>query len=194
MGSPAPWLPGPTEGIDVTRSILVPAVLIAVLVGGCGVDSEPNVAPPPASETGQVKLVLKAAKGKPIVIFKGLVNGGKPISADLASFNALPMQTLTIVEPFVKDSMTFTGVGFADLLTAANATGNSVTLHALDDYEATLDAAVLREPGVLLATRVDGEDIELSSGGPVRLVFPPSSETGKDTDLWVWSIDQITVE
>ena len=123
-----------------------------------------------------------------------MVNGGQPLSADLASINALPMQTLTVVEPFLKETMTFTGVAFADLLTAARATGNSVTIHALDDYEATLDTAVLREPGVLLATRVDGEDIEVSSGGPVRLVFPPSSETGKDSDLWVWSIDQITVE
>ena len=69
-----------------------------------------------------------------------------------------------------------------------------MTIHALDDYQATLDTAVLREPGVLLATKVDGKDIALKSGGPVRLVFPASSKEGKDTDLWVWSIDQITVK
>jgi hypothetical protein len=90
--------------------------------------------------------------------------------------------------------MTFTGVGFADLLTAAKATGKSVTIHALDDFEATLDVAVLREAGVLLATRADGKLLELKAGGPVRLVFPPSSKAGKDTNLWVWSIDQITVK
>jgi hypothetical protein len=186
--------PGPTEGTDVTRLRLIPAVLLAgALVAGCGVDTAPTVAPP-ASESPKAPLALEPATGKPIVTFKGLVNGGKPLSADMASFNALPKQTLTVLEPFVKKSVTFSGVGFADLLAAAEVTGKSVTIHALDDYEATFDAAVLREPGVLLATRADGKAIDVSAGGPVRLVFPPSSETGKDTDTWVWSIDQIIVE
>jgi len=128
------------------------------------------------------------------VTFSGLVNGGQPLTADLASLDALPNQTLTVVEPFVKQSITFTGVGFADLLNATQATGQSITLHALDDYEVTLDFAVLAEPGVMLATQADGKPIDGASGGPVRLVFPASSESGKDTDLWVWSIDHITVE
>jgi len=140
------------------------------------------------------QLVLKPAPGPPIVTFKGLVNGGKPIGVDLASFDALPSQRMTIIEPFVKKSMTFSGVSFSDLLSAAKATGKSVTIHAVDDFKATMKTTTLREPGVLLATRVNGKAIDLKSGGPVRLVFPPSSAAGKDTNLWVWSIDQITVK
>ena len=102
--------------------------------------------------------------------------------------SAAPMTSLPI------RARPFTGVGFADLLNAAKATGQSITVHALDDYEVTLDAAVLREPGVMLATHADGKPIDGASGGPVRLVFPASSESGGDSDLWVWSIDQITVE
>jgi len=149
---------------------------------------------PKASEAPKVQLALKPAVSKPVIEFKGLVNGGKPVAVDMASLDALPKQSLTIVEPFVKKSMTFTGVSFADLLTAAKATGKSVNLHALDDFEATLSVAVLREAGVLLATRADGKPLELKSGGPVRLVFPKSSTAGKDTNNWVWSIDQITVK
>ena len=170
------------------------ALLVGVLGAGCGAGTEPNPVAADTSETPEVKFVLKPAAGKPIVTFEGLVNGGQPLAVDLASFDALPEQRLTIVEPFVKKSMTFTGVGFADLLDAAKATGKSVNIHALDDFEATLDAAVLREAGVLLATRADGKVLEVASGGPVRLVFPPSSEAGKDTNNWVWSIDQITVQ
>ena len=33
-----------------------------------------------------------------------------------------------------------------------------------------------------------------SNGGPVRLVFPEGSEAGADPDLWVWSVDQLTVK
>jgi hypothetical protein len=169
-------------------------LFLAMLTTGCGADSEPSAVAPQASTAPAKQLVLEPARGKPIIEFTGLVNGGEPISADMASLDALPRQTVTVLEPFVKKSQEFSGVGFADLLDATDAKGTSVTIHALDDYEATLDAAVLREPGVLLATQVDGKAIELDAGGPARLVFPASSETGKDTDLWVWSIDHISVE
>ena len=175
------------------RFKLIPVVvLVGALVVGCGVDTDPDaVAPHVAAKT---PLVFEPAVGKPIVMFEGLVNGGKPMSADLASFDALPKQTLKVIEPFLKKSMTFTGVSFADLFNAAQATGKSVTVHALDDYEVTFKVAVLRDQGALLATAVDGKTIEISDGGPVRLVFPASSEVGKDGDMWVWSIDNITVE
>lgn len=170
------------------------ALLIGVLGAGCGTGSRAADVAVKPSEASGAQLVLKPSTGKPIVTFAGLVNGGKPLTVDLASLDALPAQKLTIVEPFVKKSMTFTGVSFTDLLTAVKATGKSLTIHALDDFTATIGAAALRADGALLATRADGELIDVKSGGPVRLVFPPSSETGKDTNLWVWSIDQITVK
>ena len=177
------------------RPVLLSVVaLVAALVAGCGAASEPAAVAPQVDGASTVQLAFAPAEGKPIVMLEGLVNGGKPMPADMASFNALPKQTLTVTEPFVKKSMTFTGVAFADLLNAAQATGTSVTVHALDDYEVTYKAALLRDQGVLLATRVDGKAIEVASGGPVRMVFPGTSKAGKDTDLWVWSIDKITVE
>ena len=177
------------------RFKLIPVLaLVGALVVGCGVDTDPVAVAPQVGEAAKAQLVFEPAVGKPIVKFEGLVNDGKPVSADLASFDALPKQTLKVVEPFVKKSMTFTGVSFADLLNAAQATGRSVTVHALDDYEVTFKVAVLRDQGALLATAVGGKAIEMSAGGPVRLVFPASSKAGKDSDLWVWSIDKITVE
>jgi hypothetical protein len=161
---------------------------------GCGVSTEPSADAPQVSSAPRKHLVLKPATARPIVAFTGRVNAGHPISADMASLNALPSQTLTVYEPFVKKSQTFSGVPFADLLDAAGASGTSVTIHALDDYKATMKISVLRKPGVLLATRVGGKPIALDSGGPVRLVFPATSKAGKDSDLWVWSIDHITVE
>lgn len=171
--------------------------LVSGLAGGltgCATGAERAAVVPRSTAAPSVQLVLKPAASKPIVSFEGLVNGGKPLAVDLASLDALPTKRLAIIEPFVKKPMTFTGVGFADLLAAAKTTGGSVTIHALDDFKATIDVDVLREPGVLLATRVNGKVIDVKSGGPVRLVFPPSSSAGKDTNLWVWSIDQITVK
>jgi hypothetical protein len=171
------------------------AVTVGVLCAGCATGTQPEAGPNVVNaNASKVALVLKPAAGKPVIELKGLVNGGKPAAIDMASLDALPKRSLTIVEPFVKKSMTFTGVSFGDLLTAAKATGKSVNIHALDDFQANLSVAVLRDSGVLLATRADGKLIELKNGGPVRMVFPPSAPTGKDTNNWVWSIDQITVK
>jgi hypothetical protein len=73
-------------------------VLVSVLGAGCGTGAKPAALTAKASETPKV-LILKPAPSKPIVKFEGLVNGGKPIAVDLASFDALPSQRLTIVEP-----------------------------------------------------------------------------------------------
>ncbi len=172
------------------------AVAAVTLLGaGCASDAEPTAA---AVETQQAEpradLTIAPAEGDPVVTFTGLVNGGKPLVVDLAALDALPQQTVTTYEPFVKAETTFTGVAFADLLDAAGAEGEAVLVHALDDYERTIDTAVLREPGVLLATREAGEEIPIPNGGPVRLVFPEGSEAGADPDLWVWSVDQLTVK
>lgn len=174
------------------RRVATLAVLVGLLCAGCGTATEPASVPTPASQPPKAHLVLKPATGKPIVTFEGLVNNGRPVTVDIASFDALPRQSLTITEPFIKKKVTFTGVGFGDLLTAAKVTGKSITIHALDDFKATLDVAALRQAGVLLATRADGKTLEVKAGGPVRLVFPPSSQAGKDTNNWVWSIDRIT--
>jgi hypothetical protein len=179
----------------VTRSSLVPlVVLMGVLVAGCGVETEPTAVAPRTSSPAKVAVALRPATGTPVVTLRGRLNGGRPLRVDLASLDALPSRRLTVLEPFVKKTVRFEGVGFTDLLDAAGATGTSVTVHALDDYEVTFRSAVLRDEGALLATQADGRPIGLDDGGPVRLVFPASSKTGQDTDLWVWSIDSMSVE
>ena len=180
-----------------SRLILATAALaVTTLVGaGCSADGDPSSAAiAPANDEPRADLTLAPAAGDPVLRFTGRVNAGEPLEVDLAGLDALPQQTLTTYEPFVKQDVTFTGVSFADLLDAAGASGGAVLVHALDDYERTLDVDVLREPGVLLATREAGEEIPIPNGGPVRLVFPDDSEAGADPDLWVWSVDRLTVK
>jgi hypothetical protein len=178
----------------VIRLRLVPVVLIlGALTLGCEANTEASPVSSHVSRSPHAQLVLKPATGKPLITFAGRVNGGRPLAADMASFNALPTRTITVFEPFLKKEQTFSGVTFADQLDAAKANGRSVTIHALDDYHTTMTAEKLRSSGVLLATRVGGRSIALDAGGPVRMVFPASAKIGKDTDLWVWSIDRITV-
>lgn len=166
--------------------------VVALLGGGCASEED---SPTSSAQTPEPRkdLTLAPVTGEPVLRFTGQVGSGQPLEVDLAGLDALPQQTLTTYEPFLKKDVTFSGVAFADLLDAAGATGDSVLVHALDDYERTLAVDVLREPGVLLATREGGQEIPLPNGGPVRLVFPENSEAGADPDLWVWSVDRLTV-
>lgn len=167
--------------------------LMATLGAGCSTDGDST-----DTAAGQARprtdLTITPATGDPLVTFTGLVNAGKPLVVDLAALDALPQQTITTYEPFLKTDVTFSGVSFSDLLGAAGATGGAVLVHALDDYERTIGTDVLRRPGVLLATREAGEEIPIRNGGPVRLVFLHGSPSGADPDLWVWSVDRLTVK
>lgn len=173
-------------------------VLTAVLFG-CG---DPNmgdgapatgakaVATPPAP--------VPAPSGKPVLTIAGAVgnhNEGAAVAFDMSTLDAMATVTSAMYEPFIKKTVTFTGVPMVDLLARAGASpaGTTVRLHALDDYQVELTAADLRDPHILLATRADGARIPVSDGGPIRLVFPADSAVGKNKDLWIWSIDSITV-
>lgn len=166
---------------------------LTLLGAGCSSNDPAPAAAAPAAEP-RADLTLAPATGDPVLRFTGEIGTGEPLEVDLAGLDALPQRTITTYEPFVKQDVTFSGVTFADLLDAAGATGDSVIVHALDDYERTLDVDVLRQPGVLLATREEGKEIPIPNGGPVRLVFPQDSKAGADPDLWVWSVDLLTVK
>lgn len=167
--------------------------LTALLGTACTADGGRSATAAVPTERPRADLTLAPAEAEPVLRLTGLVGTGRPLEVDLAGLDALPQQALTTYEPFLKTTVTFNGVSFADLLDAAGATGDKVLVHALDDYERTIPTAALREPGVLLATREAGEEIPISEGGPVRLVFPEDSTTGADPDLWVWSVDRLSV-
>jgi hypothetical protein len=177
-----------------SKLALATALALTALLGtACTTDggTDAGAVVPPAQP--RADLTLAPAEGDPVLRLTGLVGTGRPLDVDLLSLDGLPQQSVTTYEPFLKTTVTFSGVAFADLLDAAGASGQDVLVHALDDYERTIPANALREPGVLLATREGGEEIPIPEGGPVRLVFPEDSPTGADPDLWVWSVDRISV-
>jgi DMSO/TMAO reductase YedYZ molybdopterin-dependent catalytic subunit len=114
---------------------------------------------------------------------------------DLRTLNAMATVTTSTYEPFVKKAMTFTGVPMADLFARAGIApgATKVHLHALDDYKVDLRVADLADRRVLLATKADGAAIPVRKGGPIRLIFPADSSVGKNKDLWIWSVDSITL-
>src|SRR6266540_2102812 len=125
----------------------------------------------------------------------GRADVGRSLAFDQKTLDAMATSTATIFEPFVKKDIRFTGIPMSDLLTRAGVapTATKVNMHALDDYKVEFKVPDLMAPGVLLATRADGAAIPIGKGGPIRLVFPPGSTAGKNKDVWIWSIDSMTI-
>lgn len=111
---------------------------------------------------------------------------------DLALLESLETVDATIVEPFVEEEHTFTGVPMLALLEAGGVDGaETVTLTALDDYLVSFTTEDLDD--AMLATRQDGAPISIEDGGPIRIIFIGESATARNTDNWIWSIRTVAV-
>jgi hypothetical protein len=178
----------------------VSALALALALAGCGGSDEAAAGTPAgAIIPGTTALVpVPAPSGRPVLTINGAVsnhNEGDAVAFDLPALDAMATVTTRIHEPFVQKDLTFTGVPMITLVTRAGiaTTATTLRLHALDDYKVELTVADIADPGVLLATKVDGTRIPVSAGGPIRLIFPPGSALGRNKDMWIWSIDSITV-
>ena len=177
------------------------AALVAAVLGACS-SSTPASSGAPATTaavvTTQRPSPVPAPKGRTVLTVRGSLsnhNRGSSLEFDQATLDAMAKQQATIFEPFVKRDIRFTGIPMSALLGRAgiSPSATKVAMHALDDYRVQFKVADLMAPGVLLATRADGAAIPVAKGGPIRLVFPPQSAAGKNKDVWIWSIDSMTI-
>ncbi len=178
----------------------VGVLALAAALAGCGGRDarEATPATPTTVRAAAPPKPVPAPVSKPVLTLKGAVtngNDGAAVVFDLRALDAMATATTQTHEPFVKKDITFTGVPMADLFARAGIAPDAtkVRMHALDDYQVELRVADLADRGVLLATKADGAAIPVGKGGPIRLIFPPDSTVGKNRDLWIWSIDSMTV-
>lgn len=115
--------------------------------------------------------------------------------SDLA---ALGMHEITLAyEEEWTGERTFRGPAVADVLAAAGATGDTVTLRALDGYGLELDRAMLEGGNFILALESDGEALGIGGFGPSWLVYPREDwthETIAANSGLIWSVFHIDVE
>jgi hypothetical protein len=174
---------------------------IAVVLTACG-SSTPTGSSAPLATTVKSALPrptpVPPPKGKIVLRLKGLLsnhNAGASLAFDQKTLDAMATVSATLHEPFVRHDIRFTGIPMSSLLARAglSRSATKVRMHALDDYRVEFKVADLMAPGVLLATKADGAPIPIAKGGPIRLVFPPESAAGRNKDVWIWSIDSMTV-
>jgi len=165
-------------------------VCVALLATACGTSE----AAPALREVSPATITSLAEVPSPEEPVLELDKDGVTVGFDLAALDQLRQVETTVYEPFLEDDVVFSGVLLSELISLVGADGRT-TAHflALDDYEVELTLADVASSGVLLATRQAGEEIPIEEGGPTRLLFPDGSELGRNLDLWVWSVKEITL-
>lgn len=167
--------------------------LVAVSLAACGSSGESETPDPPATAPVAAEVrpgSAPAPTGKVLLRVSGGETGR--IALDMRGIESLPMAERTIREPFVKRDITFEGVWVKDLLTVTGvADERELVFGALDEYHVTFATHELAAGEALLATRADGRRIPVADGGPIRVVFTGDTDTARNTDNWIWSLNTI---
>ncbi|HMQ93443.1 MAG TPA: molybdopterin-dependent oxidoreductase [Amaricoccus sp.] len=116
---------------------------------------------------------------------------------DVDALRALPQTTVTTDFPKDGPEVTFTGPALAEVLAAAQAQGETVTIQAMDGYAVEIPMAEIVGMGAVVAIERDGKPLGIGSFGPTQIVFPRSERADladMPDDWWVWQIYHIKVE
>ncbi len=121
----------------------------------------------------------------------------KAMEFDVDALAALPQATVRTDFPMGGATVAFTGPLLADVLTAAGATGETVTIQAMDGYAVEAPRAELTDKGAVVALARDGKPLGIGNFGPTQIVFPRAERADlaeMNDDWWIWQIYHIKVE
>ena len=143
---------------------------------------------------------MPAATGDVLLTVTGNIattNGDGVLALDAQLLATLPQHEFTTSTIWTDGTATYSGVLLRDLLVAVGATGGTVTLTALNDYQITIPAADALEDGPLLAYLSDGQPMSVRDKGPVWLLYPfddvPAYQTEQTFSRSIWQLNRIEI-
>lgn len=120
--------------------------------------------------------------------------GTKEFTMD--QLTALGTKDVTIFEPFVKRTISFTGVPMATIFDTVGIAGDvKVNTEALNEYvyDKSTAADFVGSDG-LIAVAQEGKPVPVDQGGPIRIIFPDGTKLSKNLDAWNWSLEKMSVK
>ena len=127
------------------------------------------------------------------IIFS-IKNGTKTINYSKKDLLAIKSSIITIFEPFVGKTQSFTVIPLTYFLGKSSiAASMSIDTIALNDYIYANKVANFTKAKAYIAFKRFGKDIPYNQGGPLRLVYSNTSSWSKNLDAWNWSLRSIRV-
>jgi len=143
---------------------------------------------------------LPAPTGKIILAVRGKIatrNADDEARFDLAMLDALTQGRFEGETPWTHGTTVFTGPLGMALLDAVGASGTTLQVNALNDYNADIPVADFRDHAVILATRHDGNLMSIREKGPIWVIYPMDKEPGLRVETTytrsVWQVNSIDV-
>lgn len=165
------------------------AGVIAFALAGCATVAEPE--PAPSTENAYGGFPVDPPAADEVVL---TIEGSTAVDFTYSELQALATVEIDIMEPFVEQQQSFTGVPLSDLLAAAAVPADAqIETIALNDYRYADSVAQWVESDALLAVFRDGDLIPMDQGGPIRIVFAEDSSAFDLLDAWNWSLRTIAV-
>ncbi|MBI4731654.1 MAG: hypothetical protein HY781_05925 [Chloroflexi bacterium] len=150
--------------------IVMAIALFATLLVGCGGG---NVT------LGDTLITVKGDIGK--------TNSGDNYILDQAAFDELSVE-LTYNDPWMGDGLNYKGILLSDLvgLVDPSADVTIISLIATDGKAFDIAIADAEQYDIMLARWVDGNLLDESNGGPVKVAYPDDAKATYPDEQWAW--------
>lgn len=123
--------------------------------------------------------VLKAPSSTPILRVTGAISARNSAHAavfDRAMIEELGTSEIATRTPWYTDRVRFEGPLMHRLIDLLGATGTTLKVRALNDYQTEIPISDFRSFGVILALKRDGKYMEVRDKGPLFIVYPFDSD------------------
>jgi hypothetical protein len=144
---------------------------------------------------------LAAPQGRPILDVTGSIattNAGDRAQFDLAQLEQLGVAKMQTTTAWTEGVSTFEGVLVRDVLAAVGAKGDTVTAVALNDYKIDIPIADFAKYPVILAFRMNGQELRIRDKGPLWIVYPqddhPELKTKQTQAKWLWQLKELRIK
>ena len=165
------------------KAFLFSIALIACLTA-------PSLAAPLQSPEGPVMLTITGKITQ--------TNADGRAEFDRAMLDALPQHTTRSETPWYDGVQDFSGPEMLALLELVGATGDTVTVTALNDYSSQIPFEDFRDYNIILANRLNGEILSVRDKGPSFVIYPFDEHRELYNEVTfgrsVWQVTAISVD
>lgn len=138
---------------------------------------------------------------RPVLTVSGKIavtNKGDTAEFDRAMLEDLGTESFTTSTPWYPGPTKFEGIPMDKLLDRLGASGQHLTVVALNDYSSDIPVADVRKYKVLLALKVNGDYISVRDKGPLFIIYPFDSDPELQHQTYygrsVWQVSRIVVK
>ena len=143
----------------------------------------------------------QAQSAKPLLTISGKIasqGSDGTVQFDRAALEALGMVTIETNTPWYKGPVKFEGVPLDKLMKAIGATGDHITVMALNDYATDIPIEDFAKYKTILALKRDGEYMPVRDKGPLFIVYPyddnPELRSQKFYSRSAWQVARMVVK